>query len=144
MRYEKSKKFSWIWVIISIFVFVGIELFFGGFVSRLVAGRYVGRIMWFKIEMVLMLASYFLGGLFVGLFSPSIRVFEPAIGAFLAVIGTLIYSFFTPLTRCFGFSSDRALFGGAIVFVLALVGADLGERIAARLGNRASQNYANR
>ncbi len=111
---------------------------------RLVAGRYVGRIFWYKIEMVIMLASYFFGGLLIGLFSPDIRVLEPAIGAFLVVVGTLFYSFFTPMTRCFGFSSDRALIGGTIVFVLALVGADGGERLAARLGNRASQDYANR
>ncbi len=144
MNYEKKKKFSWPWVFVSIFIFIGIELFFGGYVSKIVAGRYVGRIMWFKLEMIMMLASYFLGGLLVGLFSPSIRIFEPAIGASLAVLGTLIYSFFIPMVRCFGFSSDRALIGGAIVFVLALLGADCGERIAARLGNQASQNYVNR
>ncbi len=145
MQYEKShRKFSWPWVFISIGVFIGIELFFGGFVSQIVAGRYVGRILWFKIEMLIMLASYFAGGLVVGLLSPGIRILEPAIGAFLAVLGTLIYSFFTPMIRCFGFSGDRALIGGAIVFVLALLGADVGERIAARLGNRASKDYANR
>ena len=142
MRYEKKKVFSWPWVFVSIFVFIGIELFLGGFVSGIVAGRYVGRIMWFKIEMAMMLASYFVGGVLIGLFSPSVRIFEPAVGAFLAVLMTLIYSFFIPLTRCFGFSGDRALIGGAIVFVLALLGADLGERLAARIGNQASKDYA--
>lgn len=143
MQYGKvRKKFSWIWVFISIAVFIGIELFFGGFVAQAFAGRYVGRIMHFKVEMLIMLASYFCGGVLVGLFSPGIRILEPAIGAFLAVLGTLIYSFFVPMVRCFGFSSDRALIGGAIVFVLALLGADVGERIAGRLGNRASRDYS--
>ncbi len=139
--YEKSKTFSWTWVLISIAVFLIVELFIGGFIPGLVAGRYVGRIFWYKIEMIMMLASYFLGGFLIGLLSPSVRIFEPAIGAFLVVIGTLIYSFFIPLTRFFGFSGDRALIGGAIVFVLALLGADQGERLAARFGNRASKDY---
>ncbi len=141
---ESRKKFSWPWVFISVAVFIGIELFFGGFVARAVRGRFVGGIMWFKLEMIMMLASYFVGGMVVGILSPGVRIFEPAVGAFLAVLFTLIYSFFTPMVRCFGFSSDRALIGGAIVFVLALLGADFGERLAAKMGNRASKNYVGR
>ena len=145
MAYGGSrKKFSWPWVFISIAVFIGIELFFGGFVVREVRGRFVGGIMWFKLEMIIMLASYFFGGMVVGFLSPGVRIFEPAVGAFCAVLITLIYSVFTPMVRCFGFSSDRALIGGAIVFVLALLGADFGERLAAKIGNRASKDYAGR
>ena len=91
----------------------------------------------------MMLVSYFLGGMFIGLISPGIRIFEPAVGAFLAVLFTFIYSFFTP-HRFFGFAINRLMIGGIIAFVLALVGADLGEKLAARFGNHTSQNYMNR
>ncbi len=138
---QKRQGFSWPWMFFSIALFIGIELFLGGFVPGIVTGRYISHIMWYKIELILMLGSYYLGGVVVGFFSPSIRIFEPALGAFLAVIGTWAYGFFVPVTRYFGFASERALIGGAIVFVLALLGADGGERLAARLGNRASQDY---
>ena len=141
---DARKKFSWPWVFISIIVFIGIELFFGGFVSSAVRGRFVGGIMWFKLEMLIMLASYFFGGLLIGFFSPSVRIFEPAVGAFVAVLGTLIYSFFTPMKRFYGFSGGHALIAGAIAFGLAVWGADLGERLAAKMGNRASQDYSSR
>jgi hypothetical protein len=128
------------WIIISLVIFIAIELFLGGFVGPLISGRFIGHVFFMKIEMILMLISYFFGGLIVGLISPDIRIVEPAVGAGLAVFFTCAYSFFTPV-RFYGFSIDRVLLGAIIAFVLALVGADLGERIAARLGNRASKNY---
>ena len=90
-----------------------------------------------------MLASYFVGGFLVGVMSPGIRIFEPAIGAFFAVLCTFIYGFFTP-HRFFGFALNRLLIGGIIAFVLALLGADLGERLGAHFGNRASKDYSKR
>lgn len=143
MTDEKRKKLSWAWVIISLVAFIAVEIFLGGIIGPIISGRFVSHVFRIKIELILMLGSYLLGGLLVGLFSPGIRVLEPAIGAFLAVLATFIYSFFTPY-RFFGFSSNRLIIGGIIAFVLALLGADLGERIAARLGVRTSQNYANR
>jgi hypothetical protein len=124
-------------------IFIAVELLLGGVVGRLIAGRFVGHVFRIKIEVILMLVSYFVGGLFVGLFSPNVRILEPAIGASLAVLFTFVYSFFTPV-RFFGFSINRLLIGGIIAFVLALIGADFGERIAARFGNRASGDYLKR
>ena len=46
--------------------------------------------------------------------------------------------------RFYGFSLTRMIVGGGIAFVLALIGADLGERIAAKLGNRESKYYASK
>ena len=124
-------------------IFLSIELLLGGFIAPLLSGRFVGRVFLLRIEVLLMLTSYFVGGLFVGVISPGIRIFEPAIGAFFAVLCTFIYSFFTP-HRFFGFALNRRIIGGIIAFVLALFGADLGERIGARFGNRASKNYSRR
>jgi hypothetical protein len=143
MRYHsasESKRLSWLWIIISLITFIIIELLLGGVIARLIAGRFVGHIFMLRIEVILILASYFLGGLIVGFFSPGIRILEPAIGAFFAVLFTFFYGFFTP-HRFFGFSLNRLLIGGGIAFVLALFGADLGERLAARVGNRASKKY---
>lgn len=135
------QKFSWVWVCVSIVVFIAIEIVIGGFVMGLIAGRYHTYILGLKLEMLIMLGSYFLGGMFVGFFSPTVRIFEPAAGAFLAVLVTGLYSYFAPTYRYFGFSNHRLLIGGAIVFVLALLGADAGERLAAKFGNRASKEY---
>jgi hypothetical protein len=139
---EKTSTSKVLWIIISMVIFIVVELFLGGFVGPLISGRFIGHIFFIKIEMILMLGSYFFGGLLVGLISPGIRIFEPAIGAALAVFFTFAYSFFTP-HRFYGFAMDRVLFGALIAFGLALLGADVGERIAARLGNRTSKDYIN-
>lgn len=130
-----------IWIIASMLIFIGIELVLGGVIGRLILGRFISQALALRFEMILMLASYFLGGLLVGLLSPDIRVLEPAIGAALAVAVTFAYYFFIP-SRIYVFSINRLLVGGAIAFILALIGADLGERIAARLGNSASKYYS--
>ena len=135
--------FSRKWVLISLAVFLGVEVILGGLVGRLVLGGFVSRPLGLRIELLLMLASYFVGGLTIGLMSRSVRLLEPAIAAFLAVAVTFLYTAFTPLLF-FGFSFARILVGGGIAFGLALLGADLGERMAARFGNPASQEYLNR
>lgn len=141
MPSKKSSAPSTLWIVLSVIIFVAIELLFGSVVGPLVVGRFVSRPLYLKLEMLLMLGSYFFGGLVIGLISPGIRVLEPAIGAGLAVAFTWAYSFFTPV-RFYGFSLTRMLIGGGIAFVLALVGADLGERVAAKLGNTRSKYYA--
>ncbi|PIE32803.1 hypothetical protein CSA56_13990 [candidate division KSB3 bacterium] len=81
-------------------VFIAMKLFFGGgCVVQAFFGGYVGSIPRFTVEMIMMLASSFFGGALVGFLSPGFRIFEPAIGAFLAVLRTLLYSVFTPRTR---------------------------------------------
>jgi len=89
-----------------------------------------------------MLASYFIGGFLIGLLSPGIRVLEPALGAFLAVGFTFLYGFFTPFSF-FAFSLGKIFIGGGIAFGLALLGAKLGEKLAAKLGNLKSQRFIN-
>jgi hypothetical protein len=140
MNTERSSPRKVLWIIISMIAFLAVELFLGGFIGPLISGRFVGHIFFLKIEVFLMLISYFAGGLIIGLISPGIRIFEPAVGAALAVFLTCAYSFFTP-HRFYGFSFGRMSIGAGIAFVLALLGADLGERLAARLGNRQSQDY---
>ncbi|MFC1678765.1 arsenate reductase ArsC [Elusimicrobiota bacterium] len=134
---------SWRWVAASLAIFIGVELLLGGVIGRLVAGRFLGHVGALKLEVIMILLSYFLGGLVIGLMSPRVRILEPAIGAALAVVFTFLITFFTPLVF-FRFSMGKAMIGGGIAFVLALAGARIGERFAARIGNRASKDYVDR
>jgi len=137
---SKRGGFSQGWIIASMFIFLAVELFLGGFVAQVIQGRFITHIMTLKIEVFLTVGSYLVGGFLIGFMSPSVKVFEPAAGAALAVLLTFCISFFTPY-RFLSFAHDRALIGGAIAFVLAIAGADLGERFAAKLGNRESREY---
>lgn len=68
---------------------------------------------------------YFLGGLVTGWVSPGITVIEPAVGAFIiSVLGILFDN-----TR---FGAGRivwAAISGVVAFVVALIGASIGERM---------------
>ena len=130
------------WVLISLVVYIGLEVLLGGVLGYLL-NQFVSHPFQIRLELILMVVSYFIGGLVIGLISREVRLLEPAVGAFLAVGLTFLYAFFTPV-HFFGFSPQRIMIGGAIAFALALLGADLGERIAGRLGNRASKDYTRR
>lgn len=146
MTYNDKKNntsFSKKWVFISLIIYLAIEIFLGGYVAQLLSGTFVSRFFIMKIELLLMLVGYFIGGFLIGLISPGVRVFEPAFAAFLAVAFTFLYGFFTPL-RFFGFSLTKILIGGGIAFVLALIGAKFGEKLAAKLGNKSSQDFINK
>lgn len=113
-------------------IFIGIELILGGLVGELIVGRYVSHSLRFLLQGILNLASYFVGGLIVGVISPGLRIREPAVGAFFSVALMLSLSLFTPYSFI-QFSLTKMLIGGLIAFVLALIGAELGEKIT---GNR--------
>jgi hypothetical protein len=112
-------------------VFLAAELLLGTALGRLFHGH-PGHVLQMKIEMLVMLASYFAGGLAVGFVSRGRRVDEPIIAAFLAVAITSCLTLFTPL-RFFRFSLVRVLIGGAIAAVFAVLGVDVGSRAALRL-----------
>ena len=106
MSQKTSSTHSTLWVVLSLIIFIAVEILLGGIIGPFVVGRFVSRPLYLKLEVILMLGSYFFGGLIIGLLSPGIRVLEPAIGAALAVIFTWLYSFFTPI-RFYGFSIPR-------------------------------------
>lgn len=112
--------------------FVALELLLGGLVGHVLLGRYTSISTGFLLQGVLNLSSYFLGGVLIGLVSPGLRIYEPAVGAFLAVAAMLAMTLFTPYTFM-RMTQDKLVLGGLIAFALALVGARLGERLA---GNR--------
>ncbi|MBN1423624.1 hypothetical protein JXA88_03620 [Candidatus Fermentibacteria bacterium] len=122
------------WVIASMIVFLMTELVIGTVVGSLFAGH-PGHVVHMRIEMLVMLASYFVGGLVMGFVSRGSRLDEPIIAAFLAVVITFCLTLFTPL-RFFRFSVTRVLIGGVIAAGFAVAGVDLGARAAAGLSRR--------
>ena len=132
MNTNNRQPFSWKWVFASMVVFVCFELVLGGLVGRVVAGSYRSLSLNFALQGLLNLVSYFLGGLFIGVVSPRVRIDEPAAGAFLSVALMLTLALFTPYSFIH-FSLVKLLLGGAIAFALALAGARLGEKLTGRI-----------
>ncbi len=133
MSDSKRQPFSRKWMFGSMATFIVVELILGGLVGSFV-GSFMSISLRFMLQGLLHLISFFCGGLIIGLVSPGIRVFEPAVAAFLSVAVMVILTIFTPYSFIH-FSLSKLLIGGAIAFVLALLGARFGEKLA---GNRHS------
>lgn len=112
----------------SIAIFTLTEIILGHIVADLILGSYLSIPGRFRIQVILHLASFFVGGFIVGLVSPGMRIMEPALGAFLAVAGVTLFSLFIPLSF-FRFDTWKTLIAGLIAFGLAITGAKLGERL---------------
>ncbi|CAG0938850.1 General stress protein 16U [Candidatus Brocadiaceae bacterium] len=136
------KSFSWGWMLSSLVVFIIAEIAITGLFQTNLFWSFIPISFRYLVEVVSFSLSFLIGGVVVGLISPSIRVLEPAIAAFLSVIILLSNGFFTP--HGFNdFSFIKMLIGGSIAFALAMYGARLGEKIAAMLGNKTSKDYVN-
>ena len=128
MKQSKYQPFSSKWMLASMGIFIGVELFLGGFIGEVVIGRMMSLSLRFLIQGLLNLLSFFIGGFIIGVVSPGLRVHEPAIGAFLSVAFMLFLSLFTPYSFI-RFSLTKMLLGGGVAFCLALTGAKFGERL---------------
>jgi hypothetical protein len=134
------KSFSWAWMLASLVVFIITEIAVAGLFQTNLFWSFIPQSFRFLVEIVSFAISFLMGGMVVGLVSPSIRVLEPALAAFFSVIILLSNGFFTPHGFA-DFSIIKMLIGGSIAFALAMSGARLGEKIAAKFGNRTSQDY---
>ena len=139
---KSLKSFSWGWMLASLVVFIIAEIAIAGLFQTNWFMTYIPHTFRYLVEVVSFALSFLIGGITVGLLSPSIRVLEPAIAAFFSLILLLSNGFFTP-NGFADFSIIKMLIGGSIAFALAMYGGKLGEKIAAMLGNRTSQNYFN-
>jgi hypothetical protein len=122
-----SRPFSTAWTLVSIVLFLAIELLIGTWLAPLIVGAYVSPMFHLQVQMLMHLVSFYLGGVFVGVLSPGIRMKEPAVGAFISVGVVFIMSFFMP-SMFIAFTPSKVLVGGGIAFVLALMGAYSGEK----------------
>lgn len=129
MKESERQPFSIKWVVLSMIVFVVVELLLGVLLGHFVVGKYASINLKFVLQGVLNLSSYLIGGFIIGLVSPGIRVYEPGVGAFLAIALMLGLTLFTPFAFI-QFNAIKLLLGGGIAFCLALAGAMWGERLA--------------
>ena len=132
MNQNRQRGFSKKWMIVSMIIFITVELILGGFVGQLVLGKFLSMSLRFMLQGLLYLISFFIGGFIIGIISPGVRMMEPAVDAFLSVSIMLLLSIFTPY-RFIHFSLPKMLMGGSIAFILALYGAHLGEQFTNRL-----------
>jgi hypothetical protein len=122
------RPFSMGWMFTSVGLFLGSELLIGTWIGPLVLGKYVSPMFHMQLQMMMHLASFYLGGLLVGIISPGVRLQEPATAAFLSVALVFMISFFMP-TFFYPFSMGRMLVGGVIALVIAVAGAYSGEKV---------------
>ncbi|MBL8916169.1 MAG: hypothetical protein JNM17_36045 [Archangium sp.] len=127
MSDPNERPFSSGWVMLSVVLFLAIELIIGTWLGPLIVGKYVSPMFHYQVQMLMHLGSLYLGGLAVGIVSPGRRLMEPAVGAFISVLLVFLMSFFMP-TWFFVFDLTKVLVGGGIGFLLALFGAWTGEK----------------
>ncbi len=132
MTDPNERPFSTAWTMLSLVLFLAVELVIGGWLGPLVAGKYTSRMFHYELQMVLHLGALYLGGLAVGVVSPGRRLLEPAVAAFLSVALTFMMSFFMP-TWFLRFDVTKVLIGGGIGFFVALLGAWHGEKMMGNL-----------
>ena len=130
---------GWVWMSFAFFTIV--EVTMGGFVAPMLAQRFMSHIAILRLEVLIILISYFAGAFAIGLISPAVRVIEPAAGAAISALLPFLIGIFSPV-RFFHLDGTRPWIAAAIAFFVAMAGADAGERLAARLGNSASRGYA--
>lgn len=127
MHDPNERPFSTAWTILSLVLFLAIELLIGTWLGPLIAGKYVSPMFHYQVQMLMHLLALYFGGVVVGVVSPGRRLMEPAVGAFLSVVITFLMSFFMP-TWFLHFNVTKVLVGGGIGFGLGLLGAWHGER----------------
>jgi hypothetical protein len=115
-------RIEWKWVLVSIVVFLIIQVvlsvIFGVF-GLLTLG------FGFVLFIVVKPLTYFIGGIVTGRLSPGITIREPAIGAvIISVLGIIFDSTRAPAGRILWM-----ILAGVVAFLLALAGAQIGERI---------------
>lgn len=128
MADSTERPFSSGWTILSLVLFLAVELIIGTWLGPLIAGAYVSPMFHYQVQMLLHLGALYLGGVAVGVLSPGRRLLEPAVGAFLSVLIVFLMSFFMP-TWFFTFDVTKVLIGGGIGFLVALLGAWHGEKL---------------
>lgn len=109
-------------------IFMVAELLLGVLVGEYVVGRYKSISLGFMLQGLLHVASFFVGGLIVGVVSPGVRIKEPAVGAALSVATMLVLTVFAPYTFM-RIEGSKLVIGGLIAFAVAMAGAKLGERL---------------
>ena len=126
-----DKDFSTRWFVMSIGIFLFTEIALGILAGNLLQG-YTTQMVHYRIQVILHLTSFLLGGFVVGAISPGIRITEPALAAFCSVGLTMIFAWFVPQIFL-RLELSKLFLGGGLAFVLAFSGAMAGEKF---VGNK--------
>ena len=130
----QTHSFSTRWVMASVLIYTGLEIGIAlGLAPAIFAGRLASPMLQMRLQMIMHLASFYVGGVAVGVISPGVRLIEPAVGAFVSVVIVFMMSLFMP-HAFFSFDLTKIAIGGGIAFALALMGAFTGERIMGNVG----------
>lgn len=132
MEDPAERPFSVPWMIVSLVLFLAVELFIGSWLGPLIAGKYVSPMFHYQVQMLMHLLALYGGGLLVGVVSPGRRLMEPAAGAFFSVLIVFLMGFFLP-NWFFHFDLTKVMVGGGIGFAVALAGAWQGEKMMGNL-----------
>ena len=125
---QQTQPFSWSWVVASVLIITGMEIGIAVVISPLLlASRLATQMVQLRLDMLMHLGSFLLGGWLVGIISPRVRMWEPAVGAAISVIIVFLMSFFLPYSWM-RWDWNKILIGGGIAFVLALAGAYTAEK----------------
>lgn len=125
---QQSQPFSTWWMLASVLIFTGMEIAIAIVLAPAIfAGRLASPMLQMRLQMLMHLASFLAGGVFVGIISPRVRLMEPAVGAFIAVALVFLMSVFMP-HHFFHWSWSKIFVGGGIAFAIALFGAYTGEK----------------
>jgi len=124
-----GQPFSVRWVTASVVVFTALEILIALVLAPAIFGaKLASPMVQMRLEMIMHLASFYLGGVVVGVISPGVRLTEPAVGAVVSVVLVFLMSVFLPQSYLH-FDLTKIAIGGGIAFVLALAGAYTGEQI---------------
>ena len=125
---NNTQPFSTGWVIASVLIFTAMEICIAMLLAPAIfAGRLASPMLQMRMQMLMHLGSFYVGGIFVGIISPRIRLWEPAVGAFVAVLLVFLMSVFMPHSW-WSWDWSKIIVGGGIAFGLGLAGAYTGEK----------------
>lgn len=125
---DQRQPFSWAWVIASVLIITGMEIGIAVVISPLLmASRLATQMVQLRLDMLMHLGSFLVGGWLVGIISPRVRMWEPAVGALISVMLVFLISFFLPHSW-WRWDWNKIFVGGGIAFVLALAGAYTAEK----------------
>ena len=113
-------------------VFIGTELTISTLVGQALLKNAMSMSLSFTLRGLLHVTSFFFGGFLIGVVSPKLRIWEPAIGAFAAVLLMFVMTAFVPNVFV-QFETGKVILAGSFALVLALVGARLGEKVMGNL-----------
>lgn len=135
---KANNSFSFNWVILSLFVYLGVQVGLGLLAKLFVfpfAGTDHTR---YLAQGLIIIAGFYLGAFIIGVLSPGRRLVEPVLGAILAVAAAFSVSNFTPqMGGWFRIDGMGMMMPAAMMSaVIAAFGSYSGEKLMGNVGKR--------